>query len=136
VSPVRPDPAPAAPAPQVAATTPAAVAAAAPAPSAPEADPLHRYRAELIALAGRYKRYPRLAIDNNWEGRVEVRLVIGADGAIAALEVASSAGYAALDDEALEMIRAAKARAEIPAALRGRTIVLRIPVVFDLREAG
>jgi len=115
---------------------PAATSVAAAASPAPQADPLREYRAELVRLAGRYKRYPRLAIENNWEGRAEVRLVIGADGAIASLAVIASAGYAALDEEALEMIRAAQARAAIPAALRGREIVLRIPVTFSLRDAG
>ena len=42
--------------------------------------------------AGRHKRYPRIAQDNNWEGRVELRVAIGGDGAISSFTVKKSAG--------------------------------------------
>lgn len=107
---------------------------AAAAPSAPDAGSLARYRIEIMNLARRFKRYPRLAVDNNWEGRVVVRLVVGADGALSALNVKSSAGHEALDQEALAMIRQAKAAAAIPQALRGREFALEVPVIFSLKE--
>ena len=107
-----------------------------PAPAAPEAGFLLQYRLEVIDLARRYKRYPRVAIDNNWSGTVEIRMVIGPDGAIASLAVKSSAGYAVLDQEALGMIRTAKARATIPPALRGKEFALEVPVIFSLNEGG
>ena len=91
---------------------------------------------EIIDLARRYKKYPRVAQDNNWVGTSEVRLVIGPDGAITSLAVKTSAGYAALDQEALAMIRTAKSKATIPPALRGKTLTLEIPVIFNLRDEG
>ena len=107
-----------------------------PAPAVTEADTIAQYRLEIIELARRYKRYPRVAQDNNWTGTAGVRMVIGADGAIASLTVRSSAGYAVLDQEAMQMLRTAHAKATIPAALRGKTITLDVPVIFNIKDGS
>ena len=109
-------------------------ARAVPSAQPPEADSLAQYRMEIIELARRYKRYPRIAQDNNWTGTSSVRLVIGADGGIETLAVRTSSGYAVLDQEALAMLRTAKSRSTIPSALRGKTITLDVPVIFSLKE--
>ena len=122
VIPARP-PAPAAP--------PVATAPAAPAPAAsPDPGSIAQFRLELIEIAKRYKRYPRAAVDNNWEGKVDLRMVVAANGAIASLSVRKSAGYAALDDEAQQMFRAAKGQLAIPPALRGKEFTLDISADF------
>jgi len=38
---------------------------------------LDAYRLALIDAARRYKRYPVQAMERGWQGRVEIRLVIG-----------------------------------------------------------
>jgi hypothetical protein len=58
---------------------------------------LGHYRRELTRAAARFKRYPRVAIDNNWEGEVVLVLAIGADGRIASLRVRRGSGYEVLD---------------------------------------
>jgi protein TonB len=93
---------------------------------------LAQYRLAVIEAARRYKRYPPVALDNNWQGRAEVRMAIGADGTIAALSVRSSSGHEILDREALDMIRKAKPVAPIPTSLRGTAFTVDIPVVFSL----
>lgn len=126
--------APVAPAVAVARADPAS----APQPGSPAAGPdpgsVARYRLELMDLARRYKRYPRIAQDNGWEGRVELRIAIGEDGAVSSLIVKKSAGRAPLDDEAQAMIRAAKSEATIPSGLRGKAFALEIPVDFYLKD--
>jgi len=107
-----------------------------PAPSTAEADSLLSYRTELIEMAKKYKRYPRVAMDNNWEGKVVVRLVIGANGMISSIQVLSSAGHEVLDKQAQDMIQKAKGRVLIPPALRGRNFTIEIPVTYELKEAG
>ena len=119
----------------------ASIAAQAPRPAPPPAETLDagtlaQYRLSLISAARRFKRYPRVALDQNWQGNAEVRLVVAANGEIAALVVRSSAGYPVLDQHALEMIERAKALAPIPPALRGKQFTVDIPIVFSLREAG
>ena len=113
------------------------VALAAPA-AGDSADPatIGQYRISVIAAARRFKRYPRIAMDNNWEGKAEVRLVIGADGNIASISIKTPSGFEVLDQQALEMIRRAKPQAPIPAALRGKGFTIDVPVVFSLKEEG
>ena len=134
-------PPPAPPPPRVVAAPRAPAPAPAPVASRPQAVPdtaslVAQYRAEIIMLAERYKRYPRFARDNGWEGKVELSLAIGADGAIASLRVSHGSGFSILDRQALEMIRRAEPQARIPAGLRGKAFDIRVPVIFNLREAG
>lgn len=126
---------PAAPAQPVA----SAEAQPAPAPvsaSATGADPgsLARFRLELMDIARRYKKYPRIARENNWQGRVELRIAFAASGGIASLSVKKGTGHAVLDEEAQAMIRNAQPQAAIPPALRGKAFTLEIPVDFFLTE--
>jgi protein TonB len=88
----------------------------------------------IISAAKRYKRYPRLAIDNNWEGQAEIRMAIGPDGSITSIGIKTRSGYEVLDQQALEMIRKAKPLTPIPASLRGRAFTVDIPVIFSLKE--
>jgi len=110
--------------------------AAPPATDASSVDPgsLARFRLELMEIARRYKRYPRIAQDNNWEGRVELRVAFAENGALSALTVKKSAGRAVLDEEAQAMIRSAQPHAAIPPALRGKAFALEIPVDFSLKD--
>jgi len=120
------------------AATPAPIAAA-PVPSTPpapreDAPALESFRLRVNGEAARYKRYPRVAIDNEWEGEVRVRMSIGADGRIAGLRVVGSSGHAVLDRQALEMFRNAKPLVPIPATLRGRAFELELRAVYRLRD--
>jgi protein TonB len=133
-SPPSAEPAPAAPA---APSAPAATSdpkVAAPAAPSADAGTLETYRMDLMRMARNYKRYPRVALDNNWEGRVVVRMVIGTNGMIASISVLTSAGHEVLDKQAVDMIQKAKPRVQIPAALRGREFSLEIPVIYNLKD--
>ncbi len=99
-----------------------------------EAGSVAQFRLELIDLARRHKRYPRVARENNWEGSVELRIAIGEDGAISSLTVTKGSGRAVLDDEARVMFRTAKSKATIPAALRGKAFVMEFAVDFFLKD--
>lgn len=108
-----------------------------PAPAAatgPDPASVARFRLELMELARRYKRYPRIAQDNNWEGRVELRIAYAETGTMSSVTVKKSAGRAVLDEEAQAMIRSAQAQVAVPPALRGRSFTLEIPVEFSLRD--
>ena len=87
-----------------------------------------------MEIARRYKRYPRVAQDNNWEGRSELRVAFAENGTIAALTVKKGAGRAVLDEAAQSMIRSAQAQAVMPPALRGKAFTLDIAVDFLLRD--
>ncbi len=126
-------------------TTPALVARAvpveSPVPPVPAADTeaidsasLGQYRSALIAAARRYRKYPRVAVENSWEGRAEVRLTIDSNGSIASLSIRTRSGYEVLDEQALEMIRKAKPLAPVPQGLRGKGFTLDLPILFSLKE--
>jgi TonB family protein len=119
-----------APAPQPAPLPVLAAVAASARPPAADPGSIAQFRLELIELARRYKRYPRAAIDNNWEGKADLRMIVAASGAIASLSVRKSAGYAALDDEAQQMFRAAKGQLAIPPALRGKEFIVDVSADF------
>jgi periplasmic protein TonB len=133
VVPAQPAAAPAAPA-LGANAGPSGPPTAAPAASGLDPGAIGRFRLELMDVARRYKRYPRIAQDNNWEGRVELRVAIGETGAITSLTVKKSAGRTVLDDEAQAMIRTAKSKVAIPPALLGTAFNLDIAVDFFLKE--
>lgn len=133
--------APAAPAPAPPPSTPAPAAApptAAIAPAAPAApDPaeaLAHFRERLREVAGRYKRYPRVAVDNGWTGDVVVRIDVAPGGSVTAIELKTSSGYEVLDAQALEMFRKAAPEVAVPAALRGRRFSVELRAVYDLRD--
>lgn len=96
---------------------------------------LEKYRLALIDAAKRYKRYPIRAIERDWQGRVEIRLVVGPNGKIKSALVKRSSNYQILDDQALDMVKKGSGREPIPSALHGREFTLDIPVIFEL-QAG
>src|SRR5712692_4095431 len=100
---------------------------------AADAGLLERYRLALIDAAKRYRRYPVQAMERGWQGRVEIRVVIGADGMIKRTLVKTSSSYQILDDQALDMVKRGKPLAQIPSALRGREFSVDIPVIFELQ---
>lgn len=121
------------PAPVKAAPRPAAPASA-PAPAFDEAGTIAQYRIALMQVASTLKTYPRIAQENNWQGRVELRLTVGAGGGIASLAVKSGTGYTVLDQHALDMLRRAQPKTPLPPGLRGREFSLEVPVVFGLKD--
>ena len=72
-------------------------------------------------------------MEKGWQGKVEIRLLVGANGMIQTATVKTSSGYQLLDDTALDMIRKGKTLAPIPPMLRGKEFVVDVPVVFDLQ---
>lgn len=130
--------APSAPTPSSAASAPATAAKAESQPSADTADSgsLAQYRLQLIAAARRYKRYPRVAMDNNWEGTTEIMMMIGANGMISSVSVRTSSGHTILDEQAVEMFRRAKPLVPIPAALRGKEFAVPLRAIYSLTEPG
>ncbi len=91
-----------------------------------------RYMFDLVSAAKRFMQYPKQARERGWEGIVEIRLVIDASGTIKRAFVKTSSRYSVLDEQALDLIRKAQPRPQIPPELRGREFSVDIPVVFEL----
>lgn len=116
---------------------PVGAATGATAKSGDEADKgtLERYRLALIMATRRYKRYPALAMEKGWQGRVVVRMAIGANGMLASTSIKTSSGYEILDNQAVDMLKKGKTTVPIPASLRGREFHIDVPVIFNLDSA-
>jgi protein TonB len=97
-----------------------------------DAGTLEQYRLALIVATRRYKRYPAIALERGWQGRVEVRMVIGADGMVASTSIKGGSGHEILDNQALDMLKKGKAIVPIPAGLRGQEFSIDVPVIFNL----
>jgi periplasmic protein TonB len=148
----KPAPVPPAPAaPAVEAPPPSAPSspAAAPGPTA-KADPqptsplpsaegpdtlsIRQYSIEVAGFAKKFKTYPRVARDNNWEGKVVIRVAVKANGVNATYSVLESSGHEVLDKQALEMVTRGRPRAQIPPALQGKEFSFDIPVFYEMKE--
>lgn len=128
VAPPAPAPSPAPPAPPVVAVAPRA----APAPDA--AAILAGFRRQLVDVAVRHKRYPRIALDNGWSGDVAVRIEVDGNGVVSSIKVKTSSGHEVLDEQALEMFRKAAAEVPVPAALRGKAFPVEVRAIYNLRD--
>jgi periplasmic protein TonB len=127
--PPAPDPAPP---PVVARTEPAPPPPVA--QTVPDETTLAQYRLQLLSAARKYKRYPRVAMDNNWEGDVVVRMAVGPNGVLAGLSIRSSSGYSVLDQQALEMFRKAATTVQVPPGLHGREFSFEVRAIYNLTE--
>jgi len=107
---------------------PPLVAGVRPNPGEPAEDPgsLEKYRHQLILAAPRYKRYPRIASDNNWSGSVALRMVVGSGGQVSSLTVTKTSGYSVLDQQAVEMFKSAAAEVPVPPVLRGKRFAVEV----------
>lgn len=107
----------------------AAPTAAAPsqgASSAPSVSPAS-WRGSLLAHLNRYKRFPGGASP----GTVQVSFSIDRSGRVLSARLISGSGDAALDEEAVAMIRRASPVPAPPSGLGGSTIALAVPVKFS-----
>lgn len=133
---------------------PASPPSTAPAPTAPSvarADPqpdssasaddpdrkmlIASYGIQLKSQMRKYNRYPRIALDNNWEGKGELLLLVGANGMISEIRVIRSTGHEILDKTMAETVRKAKPLVPIPPSLRGREFSIEIPYEWVLKDA-
>lgn len=105
---------------------PTAAAPSQGASSAPSVSPAS-WRGTLLAHLNRYKRFPGGASP----GTVQVSFSIDRSGRVLSARLVSGSGDAALDEEAVAMIRRASPVPAPPAGLGGGTIALAVPVKFS-----
>lgn len=119
-----------APATSTRASAPAPVVA----PAAPSPDPLAGYGSSVSQLLARHLEYPRVAAMRGWEGTVTMRLKVGANGRLTEAHVDASSGHAALDTQALDMVKRIAELPPPPEDLRHREFTVLVPVVFRLQR--
>lgn len=80
----------------------------------------------------KHKRYPRIAQMRRWQGETVLELQINGNGKVLSSKVQTSSTFDVLDKQALEMVERASPFPLPPAALRGETFMLLVPISFRL----
>lgn len=91
------------------------------------------YKQELERLLRERRAYPRAALRERLEGRVELALRIGADGRVLGVRVAESSGYALLDAAALDAAHLDRVPAPPREAALSDRDEIRIPISYVVR---
>jgi periplasmic protein TonB len=130
-----PPPAPETTAPQVL-DAPAAALTAAASASSLNTRAIHvppQWSRRIAVLLERNKRYPASARARREEGVARVAFVIDRRGMLLSSHILKSSGVAALDQEALELLRRAQPFPPLPASVAGEELKLMVPIKFELR---
>ncbi|WJH41197.1 energy transducer TonB [Aliirhizobium terrae] len=87
------------------------------------------FRQKLLSHIARYRRHPGTIVSKQRQV-VQVMFAMRRDGAVSKIWVRQSAGYAALDQAAMETVRQSQPLPQIPNDLPGELTVM-IPIAFD-----
>lgn len=107
--------------------------------TAPQTTAGERSRAEatwegrLLGHLQKHRRYPRQAERLRQQGVVYVRFAVARDGAVSALTLGRSSGFALLDQETLDTVQRANPVPAPPAEVAGDPVQVMVPVSFFLR---
>jgi len=97
-------------------------------------DALRQYRLKLARAASQFLQSRALAGDYAHEGEVLVQVRLEARSPIAGVALGASSGDRELDSAALAMVTRAVRVAPIPEGLRGRSLVLALPIRYSAGE--
>ena len=127
--------APATTAPQASKLEPSALAAA-PAQgqlTVSDSNAVPSWTRKVVALLERNKRYPAAAQLKGDRGTAQLMFSLDRQGRVTAARITKSAGSAALDQEALDLVHRAEPFPAPPAAMPGMQVNLSVPVRFNVR---
>lgn len=117
--------------PELTAAVAAAPAQGAPNPRSPSALPI--WRSSVAGMLERHKRYPADAQARREQGSVQLFFSLDRKGQVAVIRIVKSSGSAALDQEAIALVRRAQPFPPPPAELSGAHVDLVVPIRFNLR---
>ncbi len=111
-------------------------AAQAPVQAAPKAflsDAIPKWRHRLETVLERNKRYPAEAQRRNEQGEALVSFVIDMQGKLVSSSIVCGSGFAALDQETLDLLQRSSPFPPPPDGLPGGSVRIEAPVRFNLR---
>ena len=85
------------------------------------------------AAVAKQKRYPRMAAQKGWQGEVQLRVLLDANGHLLEVSVQQSSVYEVLDKEAMEMVKRA-APFPLLAGMKKEEFPITLPVAFRLES--
>jgi protein TonB len=93
------------------------------------------WQTQILAVIERNKRYPEAARAGREQGTARVAFTLDRNGRVVSAHLAQSSGAAALDDEALALLKRAEPFPVPPTILPGETVVVRVPIRFTVKTA-
>jgi TonB family protein len=112
------------------------VFAQSPAPSAERSQAVSTWKEQIVAILNRHKRYPATSQARREQGLTQIFFSIDRQGRVLQSRVVTSSGVAALDEEALTLIRRAEPFPPPPTILAGDHIDFRLPIRFNFRDTA
>jgi periplasmic protein TonB len=105
------------------------------APAAAKATPrsVVRWESELAAHIEHFKRYPGAARAQGEQGTTKVAFTIDHEGHVLTSRIVQSSGFAALDQETLEMLVRAQPMPKPPGEMKDRELSFVVPVRFNIK---
>lgn len=94
-----------------------------------------RVRDHIASRLAEHFRYPRLARQRGWEGRVVLAFRVQADGRLSDIRVAESSGRAILDEAAVRALRRVGRVPELGERAGVGPLALELPVTYRLHSA-
>lgn len=79
-------------------------------------------------------KYPRRALERNWEGDIQLKITIDAKGQVQDLQVLEESRYSNLNREALRSVERANPYPPIPAELGINSYQFTVPITFRLSQ--
>jgi periplasmic protein TonB len=110
-----------------------AAPSAAAAPAAPASNVQPNWRSALIGRLQQAKRYPASSRAREEQGVATITFTIDRQGHVVSVALTRSSGSAALDEEAVALIRRAEPLPALPPEMHGDTITLTAPITFVLQ---
>lgn len=98
------------------------------------ADEMRQYRLSVASAARRFKRYPPLARERLWEGKVGLEVSVSVLLTLPEVSLTHSSGYPLLDEQGLETMRRAVHATPLPEALRGKSWREPFAISFSLEN--
>jgi protein TonB len=98
-------------------------------------DAIGQYSGLLGRTIAKHKSYPKIAIRRGWQGKVILNLEIDGNGNVLSAKVRDSSGHAALDKEAIKMVKKAAPFPKPPVALQSQRFNIIVPVSFKLANS-
>ena len=94
---------------------------------------IDEYSAKITIAIKKQQKYPRMALNRNWQGSVIIELKFNKDGTIISSKVKKSSGHKILDKEALSMTKRAMPFPTPPKILKSKIFTVVVPITFTLK---
>lgn len=93
---------------------------------------LEQYSSKLKRHTLENIKYPRRALERNWEGEVQLKITIDSQGQVQDIKVLKESRYSNLNREALRSVERANPYPPIPAALGVSSYEFTVPISFRM----